>query len=427
MNVRSTAGLGLTLGLCLGLASAHAGDGWVPASVPAQPVATLGRPVASSSPVVPTTPALRTPGALAPEAAPVVRVSSSSAEPIYRAQAPDAVPPPGPAAAVPPPPVGAIPGGNLYDSGAVTPAAPSGNFFTKGFDQVKGSFHRNCGELFRSDHAGEFDHFASPVTSPFLTEDPRALTEVKPLFLYQNIPGGNPTLHGGSLEYFGVQARLALTERWSIVMNKLGGIFIQPDTQNIIKDQSGFSELWIGPKYTFYRDETNLAAAAVGLTFQFPVGDAKVFQNTGDLTLSPYFSFAKSFGKLPNQYGKFNYMSSTGFAFSTESHRSDYFYSNFHLDFDVLGQHRIYPLIELNWIRYINKGDAVPVMFEGADVVNFGASQLTKKNYGTIAIGARYKLGGCDRIQFGGAFEFPLSNQKDLNDFRVTLDVIFRY
>ena len=30
-------------------------------------------------------------------------------------------------------------------------------------------------------------------------------------------------------------------------------------------------------------------------------------------------------------------------------------------------------------------------------------------------------------VQFGGAFEFPLISAHDLNDFRITLDVIFRY
>ncbi len=489
MKVRSTAGLGLTLGLCLGISVVHADDfDWRPTSAPPAvvrareviastqpPAATLGRPVASAarptavrqasvklgapvdaepervtsiSPLPPSprgaggSPALDTervtslsplpPVPLAPGSRvadpETEQVTYTSSVPLFRGQAPDSVlPPVGGAGAIPAPAV-AIPGGDLYSSGAVTPTiGPSGNYFTQGLGYCKESFTRRCGRPFQSDNTGDFGEFCSPVTSPFLAEDPRALTEVKPLFIYQSIPGGNPVTHGGSVEYFGLQARLALTERWSIVLNKFGGVAIQPDDKTFIQDKSGFAEIWIGPKYTFYRDDTNKTAAAVGMTFQIPSGSRDTFQNTGALTLSPYFSFAKGFGKLPQQLGNFNYMSTTGFAFNTGSDRSDYFYSNLHLDFDVLGQHRLYPLIELNWMSYINHGHANPVPFEGGDLFNLGAANLNKKNVASAALGARYKLGGRDAIQFGGAFEFPLTDQKDLNDFRVVFDVIFRY
>jgi hypothetical protein len=190
-------------------------------------------------------------------------------------------------------------------------------------------------------------------------------------------------------------------------------------------DDTGFAEVWVGPKYTFYRDDCNNTAAAVGLTFQIPCGDSNLAQDTGDLTLAPYLSFAKSFGKLPSGYGNFNFMSTTGFAFGVDNARSDYFYSNFHLDFDVAGQGRYYPLIELNWIRYINGGNARPFTFEGGDLANFGSAFVGKRNLFTLATGLRYKLNEC--VQFGAAFEFPLNSQKDINDFRITLDVIFRY
>jgi hypothetical protein len=275
-----------------------------------------------------------------------------------------------------------------------------------------------------SDH-GDFDWLCSPISSPFLTEDPRALTEVKPLFLYQSIPGANPVTHGGSIEYYGLQARLALTERWSIVMNKFGGISIQPSDTSVFDNQSGFSEIWIGPKYTFYRDDCNPTSAAVGLTFQIPAGSSKAFQDTGSLSLSPYFSFAKSFGKLPNGYGNFNYMSTTGFSFSVDGQRSDYFYSNFHLDFDVGGQHKLYPVMELNFLRYINNAHGPVLTFEGGDLINFGSSNLDKRTMVSLATGVRYKIS--ENIQIGGAVEFPLNSHKDFNDFRLLLDVIFRY
>src|SRR5206468_9150580 len=82
------------------------------------------------------------------------------------------------------------------------------------------------GGCFESDHC--FDNFASPVSNPFLFEDPRSLTEIRPIFMYQTIPGSNPVFRGGHTEFFGTQARLAVTDRWSFVMNKIGGVSVTP-------------------------------------------------------------------------------------------------------------------------------------------------------------------------------------------------------
>jgi hypothetical protein len=443
MSARTTGGLSLTLGLWMGLCAVRADDGgWRPVSAP--PQVPFARPVVPAAEAPPTVslgrPVLEDAPEPAPITAPPIRASlgsplaqasyasaeTSSPQTVFRMQAPDAPPPPPPGGgAVAPPPVGLPGAGDPYANGAVIPGS-GGNFFGHCWDQLKDSFHRRCGDPCCSDH-GEFDRFCSPISSPFLSEDPRALTEVKPLFFYQSIPGSNPVTHGGSIEYYGLQARLALTERWSIVMNKFGGLAIQPSDTTFIDKESGFSEIWIGPKYTFYRDDINYTAAAVGLTFQIPAGSSHVFQDTGSLTLSPYFSFAKSFGKLPNGYGNFNYMSTTGFAFSVDAQRSDYFYSNFHLDFDVAGQHRLYPVMELNFTRYLNKGHGPDFSFEGGDIVNFGSSNLDKRTMVTLATGVRYKIGGRENIQVGGTVEFPLTSHHDFNDFRILLDVIFRY
>jgi len=426
MRGRTTAGLSVALTLWLGVAGSRADDGdWRPTSAPpavlqareviasTRPAVTLGRPVAVTTPA---------PGEQTAHRPPDQPIAGTDLRPKYRGQAPDSVPPPPTGGTVPPP------GNPIYENGAVTQPPAGPGFWGKCGDFFKDSTHRRCGQLFQSDHGGDLDQLASPVSSPFLTEDPRALTEVKPLFIYQSIPGRNPLTGGGSIEFFGVQARLAITERWSFVVNKLGGIAIQPDDKTFIGDESGFSEVWLGPKLTFYRDDCNNTVAAAGITFQTAAGSSKVFQDTGTLSIAPYLSFAKTFGKIPNGFGNFNFMSTTGFAVRTDSERSNYFWTNLHLDFDVGGQHRLYPLIELNWTRYLNNGHAQPFFnFEGGDLVNFGSGDVSSRSIVTLATGARYKVGGRENVQVGAAFEFPLTNQKDLLDFRFTFDVIFRY
>src|SRR5436305_14349559 len=221
MKVRLTAGLGLTQGLCMGLTAVHADDfDWRPTSAPPAvararevvastepPAATLGRPIVSRASAAPQVSVkLGAPTAVED----IQPITYTTSLPVYRGQAPDSVPPPPVGVgAVPPPPLGAVPGGDLYSNGVVTPTAPGGNFFTQGLAGCKDSFTRRCGQPFMSDHGGELNEFCSPVTSPFLTVDPRALTEVKPLFIYQNIPNNNPVARGGSVEFFAMTGSVA--------------------------------------------------------------------------------------------------------------------------------------------------------------------------------------------------------------------------
>lgn len=294
--------------------------------------------------------------------------------------------------------------------------------FGEGWGEKLGNvFGERNGGWFRSDHM--FDGFASPVTNPFLFEDPRSLTELRPIFIYQRIPTKQNDFLGGNISYFGAQGRVAFTDRWSLVVNKLGGISLNPNDKSPFGDNVGFAELWLGPKWTFYRGEENCSVAAGGLQFQLPIGSADAFQNTGSLSLVPYVSYATSFLR-DFSWGNFNFMASTGYAFSTSKARSDYYYLSAHLDFDVAGLHRFYPLMELNWILNTTDGNTLPIGSEGRDLINFGA-QAQGSGLLTGAFGGRVKIS--EAAQLGAAFEFPFAGRKDLFQYRFTLDFILRY
>ncbi|HZU37366.1 MAG TPA: hypothetical protein VFA18_15690 [Gemmataceae bacterium] len=326
-------------------------------------------------------------------------------------------PPPGvpPAVAVPVDPF----------TGPVVPApppaaAPAGQGFWGKVGDTFGFHNGRC--TFQSDHC--FDGFISPVSNPFLFEDPRSLTEIRPIFMAQGTPDKNPIFHGGDIEFFGVQGRLALTDRLDIIMPKLGWTWIEPHNDiDGFAAHSGFSELWIGPKYTFVRCENSGTLAAVGLNFQLPVGDAKVFQDTGDLSLEPYVSFGQEF-RWPG-VGNFHFLNTTGYTFAVDSKRTDYFFSSFHLDYDLLNSHHIYPLVELNWFHYTSAGKQHDLNFEGTDLFNFGSTGVSGQDFLSLALGARFKLN--EAVQTGIAIEFPLTSQHELSDYRLTFDVIFRF
>jgi hypothetical protein len=63
--------------------------------------------------------------------------------------------------------------------------------------------------------------------------------------------------------------------------------------------------------------------------------------------------------------------------------------------------------------------------FEGRDLFNFGATNVSGHSNVTFAVGARYKF--CESVQAGIATEWAIAGKKDLQDFRLTFDLIFRY
>jgi hypothetical protein len=277
------------------------------------------------------------------------------------------------------------------------------------------------GHCFESDHC--FEYFASPVSNPFLFEDPRSLTEARPIFLLQTIPNSNPVYRGGNAEFFGSQFRLALTDRWSVVLTKLGGVWINPGDDSLLPSESGFAEVWLGPKYTFLRNTETGTVAAAGVTFAIPAGPPGVAQDTGKLSVIPYVTAAQNFGCT--SYGSFNAMGTLGYSFRADGDRSDYFFTSWHLDFDVGNQHRLYPLIELNWFHYSRSGGERPYTFEGRDLVNFGSTNVNGRDNLSLAAGVRYKF--TEALQTGVVVEFPLNGTRDFNNFRLGVELIFRY
>jgi hypothetical protein len=280
---------------------------------------------------------------------------------------------------------------------------------------------------FKSDDCFNDVGLISPLTNPFYFEDPRSLTELRPIYIYQAAPRHTPIISGGDVQFFGVQGRLALTENWSIVVNKFGFIHLHADDPaadplgRFPHDDTGFAEINIGPKWTFYRNAGTGTVAAAGLTFEIPTGSRRVFQDDGSLSIDLYGTVAQHFGRT--SYGSFNFIGEAGYNFSIDNERSDFFHASLHLDFDIANAHKWYPLLELNWFHYTSSGNATPFNFEGGDLINFG-SRSSGHNYVSLAPGFRYQFN--PHFGAGVGVEFPLT-RKDIELTRLTFDVILRY
>ena len=326
------------------------------------------------------------------------------------------VPPPGAPVASPP---DVIPGVATDRS-----VAPSFWEKCKGWMQMGDRGSTTGRGQFQSDTA--FCGLISPVTNPFFFEDPRALTELRPIFMYQSVPGSNPKFGGGDVLFFGTQARVAFTTCLSLVINELGFVTFDPSNPKPpITSDTGFAEIKIGPKYTFARNCSTGTVAAAGLTFEIPEGSGKVFQDTGTLSLDPYFTIGHTFGRLPNGFGTINLLGELGYSFALDDKRTDFFHASLHADYNIANSNTFYPLVEMNWLHYTDRGKNTPLTFEGGDLVNFGASQRQGSDVFSLAFGGRYRI--TEHIFAGAAFEFPLTYNHGIDDWRVTIDLIFRY
>lgn len=324
-----------------------------------------------------------------------------------------------------------------YNCGVVSEGPPTGGFFGEPAGGLgswvptlpSGDYFRSYIEWqpFMSDQA--FNSFVSPVSNPLYFEDPRSLTELRPLFIYQRFPGKYRTVtdlgsgttrafSGGDLQFFGLQARLALNERVSLVLNELGGISFNPDEAGPLGLSGGtsFAEIQFGPKFTFYRDDCTNTIAAFGVFFNIPAGEHKAFQDTGNGGVTPYISVGQ-------KIGNFHLLSTFGYRFGFNNERSESFYLSAHLDYSIFD--RIYPLVELNWYHWTRNGNRTGADFEGQDLLNLGANNVSGNDVLTLAAGVRFKI--TENIQAGIIYEFPISPRDDLLSYRIGADMIFRY
>ncbi len=401
-----------------GLASAQ-DVAWRSATPPSNPGIKLGR----ATPIAGVTPSFTPVRAETPR--------------VVRGQIPD--PPSFPSGGGGPPPTfGPTPNSiDIYNRGGVNSNNDLGNYwdrfcnkFKRCWDDVIGSaggaFQPGPDRsIFQSDR--KFDIFTSPVSNPFYFEDPRALTEIRPVFIWQHTPSTNTVWNGGDNFAFAARGSVAFTPNISLVVNRVGWSFISPKTGTPdIGNANGFSELHLGPKFTIIRNDVSNTVAAVGLTFEIPTGSSRVLQDTGSLSFSPYFSLAQNF--LRSEYGSFNFMTTSGYVFRTDGQRTESIFASFHIDYDIRNSHRVYPLAELNFRHYTRNGNARDLDFEGSDLGNFGSRSVSGLSELSLALGARFVIN--NNVHFGIAAEFnvlPNSSGRHLDQFRLTTDFIFRY
>ncbi len=263
-----------------------------------------------------------------------------------------------------------------------------------------------------------FSRFISPISNPLFFEDPRTLTEAHVVFANQWIPGSNPVFNGGNAQYVATQLRAALTERLSIVANKDGYLWIDGNNEAAIPDQDGWADMTAGLKYNLIRDPEQQFIVSTGVLYELDIGSHKVFQGQGD---GEFHLFLTGGSEIADRW---HYLTGSGFRLPTDTNvRSQMWYWSHHLDYEFA--ERWYGLVELNWFHWMRSGEALPVNFEGGDLMNLGSTDVAGNDIVTAAFGGRKRFGRMSEI--GLAYEVPLTDRKDLLQSRLYADLILRY
>lgn len=262
-----------------------------------------------------------------------------------------------------------------------------------------------------------FDDFISPMINFVFFEDPRTLTELRPIFLSHNVPSA---LGGGSIQLYAMQFRLALTERLSLIAVKDGYIVDKTGGPLDTLLDDGWAAVTVGLKYNLLRDVCRGTLASVGATYELPIGSRRALQDVGD---GEFHLFATGGQRLLD--GNAHVLSSVGLRLPVDNNvqTTSVHWSN-HLDVRVTD--RIYLLTEVAWWHWTDDAEAgIPLGVAGQDLFNLPASNVDGNDLVTQNVGLKFKPS--HNVEAGIAYEFPLTAFKDVIDNRFQAEMIFRY
>ena len=273
---------------------------------------------------------------------------------------------------------------------------------------------------------GEHRHYVPPVSNPFLNETPFITTEVRLVYIHNDIPGnvlantpfapGTPG--GGLIDAYAIQLRVALTNRLGLIFNKNGVMDFKHKAANLLSDR-GLANLSLGVKYALISDPQQGQLVTAGITYEIPSGTLKAdsfrLQGDGFGYLNLFVTAARSHENLGVQA-----MIGTKIALDQERSTSWFNYA-LHMDYEILPD--FFPLVELNGFTPINDPRQNALAVSGLDLFDIGGAD--PQPVVTFAAGSRYKF--YNRIIAGLVYEVPLTSDKDIIDWRVTADLVIYY
>jgi hypothetical protein len=284
-----------------------------------------------------------------------------------------------------------------------------------------------------------FSNFIGFMSNPLQNIDPRALTQVFPIFL-DGWVSSTPTLPSLNSQVYGPGITLALSDRLGVGLCQGGYEVLEVDRGDrrapLLNDgrhpllaqrlrdrgqqfggtREGFLNVGGFAQYTLIEDVENQFLATAGVRFIVPCGSYEVFQGKGPAQLAPYLTVGK-------ELGDFHVLVTGGYQFPLrDADRSlQIYYLNAHLDRQFFGW--VYPLVEANWNQHTaNVPIGLPTRFGAVDLGNFSSSG----NTATVAVGVNLVLIR-DTLEFGGAYIRSVATQHDIDVNAMIVKMVLRY
>jgi hypothetical protein len=256
-----------------------------------------------------------------------------------------------------------------------------------------------------------FPNFIGWVSNPTKGLDPRALTQLWPVFgsawtsSFGPLPSGNVQLYGAGIS-------VALSERLEIGLNN-GGYAVSHfrTTRDGWLDLGGFAQ------YTLIRDVDHQFLLSGGLQWIAPSGEAEVFQGHGPAELATYLTAGKEFGC-------FHVLSTLGYQFPAGSGdpNSNFLFGSLHLDRRTFGW--LYPLVEFNYDYQVHHAQLDGFLAPRGFIDLGGVS--AQINMITVAPGFNAVLIP-NRLEFGAVYQTPIATARDFHLNEVVVKMILRY
>jgi hypothetical protein len=253
----------------------------------------------------------------------------------------------------------------------------------------------------------------SPVADMMEFEDPIIRTELRPVFMYQNMDNDYVT-KGGYAMLAGVQMRLALTDRFAIMATKGGYMDVKP---GVGADAGGWGNLTGGFKYALVDDPQVEFILTGGLTYTAPSGSRSISHGTGSGLLAPFVSFEKGWGDF-HLMGTLVYSQ----ALDTDANSSILHYG---LNADYYLSQWFIPFLSAVAWTVMDAGSAVELDLEGYDAVNFGSAGSGGSTQAVLGVGFRTRFS--QKFDIGFAYQKSVVTPRGLFYDRITVDCAIRF
>jgi hypothetical protein len=278
----------------------------------------------------------------------------------------------------------------------------------------------------------DFDRFIGFLGNPLQSIDPRAVTEIWPMFGSAWASGNSPRLSAAAdMQVYGAGLYVALSDRFSFGLNQGGYAVMNFSSERErllaklgfplpLRDRRGEREGWLNlggfAQYTLIADVPNQFILTAGLRWEAPSGATQVFQGGANPPyLAPYLTMGKEFGH-------WHLLATTGYDFPAGSgqNTTNTFYLNLHIDRQIGW---LYPLVELNSAYHSSNVDLRLPTRHG--VIDLGTFSSTG-NLFAAAVGANAALIP-NKLEFGAVYSRPVTAQDRVSFNGVLVKLVYRY